>query len=83
VLVNYGGQGGNRCGEQLRSIFEILKLQAVPTKVELKLPVAVLTKQQKLDVLKDFAANADSISSAFKEFHGLLTAPKTVAENGK
>ena len=70
--VTYGGQGGTKCGEQLRQLTTSLNMRLVDISPALVLPKAVLEEDAKLDPVTAFAEAADLVREGFGELAAML-----------
>ena len=71
VIVSYGGHGGGKCAVQLRQVVEALKMRVAATMPGLELSDDAI-RAGRVDPAQEFAAQVESIETAFDELVGLL-----------
>lgn len=71
AVVTLGSNGGNRVDDQLRQLMQVLSLDVVDERVQIKLPMAVMRSGQRVDennsFLDEYKENLNSALSALIE----------------
>ncbi len=80
IIVTYGGHGGGKCAEQLRQVFDGLKIATVPTMPAFTLPrERIEANDGQIDPALDFAAHLPELRQALTELADALGAALTPA----